>query len=152
MMEMLALYSIPEKLIGAIKVMLIKTRSRAITPGAEKDYLKIIAVALQGDTLAPFLYFLVQDYILLISLDAKNKKDYKLNHGEVQDTLQNPLSLEFADDLAKPSNSANDAKLLLHGLEEAVAYVGSRMSRKIWSSRCCSGMHDLLLLIYFSLA
>ena len=59
MMEMLALYSIPEKLIGAIKVMLTKTRSRAITPGAEKDYLKIIAVALQGDTLAPFLYFLV---------------------------------------------------------------------------------------------
>ena len=76
-MEMLALYSIPEKLIGPIKVMLTKTRSRAITPDAEKDYLKIIAVALQGDTLAPFLYFLVQDYILLISLDAKNKKDHK---------------------------------------------------------------------------
>ena len=44
-----------------------------MTPAGETEPIDIMAGILQGDTLAPFLFIVVLDYVLLKSLDLYNK-------------------------------------------------------------------------------
>ena len=81
MCEILARYSIPDKIIKAIEVLYRNTKSRVIISDGETDTFKVFNGDLQGDTLAPFLLLTELDYILRISLDKK-------------DSLSNPEQVE----------------------------------------------------------
>ena len=125
MFEILALYGIPDKIIKAIKTMYTNTKSRVVTHG-ETEYFDIVSGVLQVDTLAPFLFILVLDYVLRISMDKQYKtiqKTFCLSQGEAPD-IQPSTALDFADDLAITSNTVNNAQSLIHALEAAFAYVG----------------------------
>ena len=67
MFEILGLYGIPTETIEAIKVLYTNTRSSIITPDGETESFDILSGILQGDTLAPFLFIIVIDYIMRIS-------------------------------------------------------------------------------------
>ena len=69
MFEILKLYGIPDKMISAIKVMYTDTTSTILSPDGETPPFSINAGILQGDTLAPFLFIIVVDYVLRMSLD-----------------------------------------------------------------------------------
>ena len=64
MFEILKLYGIPDKIISAIKVLYTDTSATILTPDGEISYFSIKAGILQGDTLAPFLFIIVVDYVL----------------------------------------------------------------------------------------
>ena len=57
-------------MIDAIRVLYTNTSSSVLTPDGETDPFDITAGILQGDTLAPFLFILVVDYILRLSVDT----------------------------------------------------------------------------------
>ena len=61
MLEILALYGIPEQLIKAIQVLYTNTTATIYTPDGETEPIDIKAGILQGDTLAPFLFIIVVD-------------------------------------------------------------------------------------------
>ena len=123
--EILALYGIPERIIKAIKALYTNTKSRGITPDGETDFFDIVAGVLQGDTLAPFLFILVLDYVLRISMDENNTKGLLLKpRRSTRHPAEFITGLDFADDLALPPNTIQDAHSLLHALEEAAAHVG----------------------------
>ena len=85
----------------------------------------ISAGVLQGDTLAPFLFILVLDYALRISLDSLNSKGILLqNRRSSRNPAKYLTDLDFADDLALTSQTIADAEALLHSLESAAAAVG----------------------------
>ena len=69
MFEILGLYGIPSEIINAIKVLYSNTKSTILTPDGETEHFDILAGILQGDTLAPFLFIIVIDYILRVSVD-----------------------------------------------------------------------------------
>ena len=69
MFKILPLYGIPEQIIKAIEALYTDTNAKVITPGCETEQFDIFAGVLQGDTLSPFLFILVLDYVLRISLD-----------------------------------------------------------------------------------
>ena len=60
------------KIINAIKVLYTNTIAKVLTPDGETEQFDILAGVLQGDTLAPFLFIMVLDYALRISLDSHN--------------------------------------------------------------------------------
>ena len=62
MFEILKLYGIPDKMISIAKVMYTDTASTI--PDRETPPFSINASTLQGDTLAPFLFIIVVDYVL----------------------------------------------------------------------------------------
>ena len=66
MFEILRLYGIPTETIEAIKVLYTNTRSSIITPDGETESFDILSGILQGDTLAPFLFIIVIDYIMYL--------------------------------------------------------------------------------------
>ena len=125
MFEVLALYGIPDKIIKTIKAMYTNIKSRVVPPDGETEYFDIVTSVLQGDTLAPFLFILVLDYVLHISMDAKNTKGLLLKPRRgTRHPAEHITDLDFSDDLAIISNTVKNAQSLIYALEEASAYVG----------------------------
>ena len=64
MMKILKAYVVPTRLLAAINKLYENTRARVITPEGETEFFQIIAGVLQGDTLAPYLFAIVLDYVM----------------------------------------------------------------------------------------
>ena len=125
MFEILKLYGIPDKIILAIRALYTSTKAKVVSPDGDTEMFDIHAGVLQGDTLAPFLFILVLDYVLRISVDSLNNKGIQLT---AQQSKRNPATfltdLDFADDLALVSETIQFAENLLHSLETAASQVG----------------------------
>ena len=125
MFEILSLYGIPQPIIEAIRVLYTNTSSTVLTPDGETKPIDIMAGILQGDTLAPFLFILVLDYVLRHSLDLNNTKGFQLQSRK---SSRHPAihltDADFADDIALISNTISDAQTLLNSLESAANCVG----------------------------
>ena len=123
--EILGLYGIPTKIIDAIKVLYTDTLSTILTPDGETQPFTILAGILQGDTLAPFLFILVVDYVLRTSVDTIHTKGYELKPRQ---SSRHPAvhltDTDFADDIALISQSLENAQSLLQSLEQASNCVG----------------------------
>ena len=120
MFEILGFYGIPKDTIDAIKVLYTNTRSSIVTPDGEIESFVILSGILQGDTLAPYLFIIVIDYIMLISVDTmkENGLQYRprrsFRHPDLFIT-----DADFADDIALLSDSLTNAQALLSALESA---------------------------------
>ena len=125
MFEILHLYGIPQKIIEAVRAMYCNTTATVISPDGETKPFEIKAGVLQGDTLAPFLFIIVLDYILRISIDPYLEKGLQLKPRQCsREPAKYLTDLGFADDLALISHTINDAEALLHTLEEAASIIG----------------------------
>ena len=87
------------------------------------DFFKTLIGVLQGDTLAPFLFIIVLDYVLRSCMSFDNgltitpRQSRRLPGVKVTD-------LDFPDDLALLSDTIQQAEKLLHDLEYADKLVG----------------------------
>lgn len=120
MFEILGLYGIPSEIIEAIKVLYSNTRSTVLTPDGETESFDILSGILQGDTLAPFLFVIVIDYIMRISVDTM--KENGLLYRPRKSSRHPDLFItdaDFADDIALLSDSLTNAQALLSALESA---------------------------------
>ena len=101
MFDILALYGIPQPIIEAIRVLYTNTSSTILTPDGETEPIDILAGILQGDTLAPFLFILVLDYVLRKSLDLNYSNGLQLHPRKSSRVPAVHLTdADFADDLA----------------------------------------------------
>ena len=64
MEQILQAYGIPNKIIKAIIIMYKNTQVFVRSPDANTEFFDIIAGILQGDTLSPYLFIIVLDYVL----------------------------------------------------------------------------------------
>ena len=74
MFEILELYGIPKQMVEAIKLLYTNNTATVLSPDGETKPFDIKAGILQGDTLAPFLFIMVVDYILRMSLNTQKEK------------------------------------------------------------------------------
>ena len=131
MFEILQLYGIPRSMIDAIRVLYTNTSSSVLTPDGETDPFDITAGILQGDTLAPFLFILVVDYILRLSVDTISERglEYQPRRSSRYPALH-VTDADFADDIALLAGSLSDAQALLTSLESAANCVGLYLNDK----------------------
>ena len=81
------------------------------SPGGDKDYFNIVAGALQGDTLAPYLFIICLDYVLRTSIDKDN--GFKpAKEGSRRYPAQTITDRDYTDDIALPANTTAQAKTL----------------------------------------
>ena len=122
MFEILRLYGIPERIISAIKVLYTDTSSSILSSDGETESFSIIAGILQGDTLAPFLFIIVVDIVLRMSVDTIKNKGFEINPRPSSRHPEEYLTdTDFADDIALVSESLQS---LLQSLEQASNLVG----------------------------
>ena len=125
MFNILALYGIPTAIIDAIKILYTDTSATVLSPDGETEAFDICAGILQGDTLAPFLFIIVLDYVLRMSVDKINDNGLEIHPRK---SSRNPAvhltDTDFADDIALISGSLFNAQNLLSSLESAAKCVG----------------------------
>ena len=114
MFEILGLYGITTKIINAIKVLYTDTISSILKSDGETEPFSILSGILQGDTLVPFLFIILVDYVLRMSVDKIHNKGYEL---KPQQSSRHPAGhltdADFADDIALISQFLANAQSLL---------------------------------------
>ena len=126
MFSILPLYGIPQPIIAAIKALYTHTQASVITPDGKTDFFDIEAGVLQGDTLAPFMFIIVLDYVLRLSFNTINDKGLQIHHPRCsrRQPATHITDLNFADNIALVSDLVTNAEALLHSVEDAASLVG----------------------------
>ena len=114
MEQILEAYGIPNEIIKAIMIMYKNTQAFVRSPDGDTEFFDIIAGVLQGDTLAPYLFIIVLDYVLR-NLDQNKNLGFTLRK---QLSRRYPAEMltdaDFADDLALLLDKIGNAEKLLH--------------------------------------
>ena len=111
MLEILKLYGIPNKIISSIEVINTNTSLTVFTTYGETEAFAIKTGILQRDTLASFLFIVVVDYVLCISVDSIANKGFEIKPRQSSRHPAEHLSdTNFADDIALISESLANAQ------------------------------------------
>ena len=103
----------------------MNTEATVVTPDGETEFFKISTEVLQGDTLAPFIFIIVLDYVLRLSLDPLNNRGLQIRpRRSRRHPTQHLTGLDFADDLALITELVEDAEAFLQLLGKAAALIG----------------------------
>ena len=125
MEQILQAYGIPKETVTALTILYRNTKMKVRSRDGEIGYFDIVAVVLQGDTLAPYLFIICLDYVLRTSIDKIKEKRFELakkrNRRYPAKTI---TDADYADDIAILANTPNQAETLLHSLELAAAGIG----------------------------
>jgi hypothetical protein len=123
MFQILSAYGIPSKIINAIRCIYDNSHSFVSTQEGDTASFPVKTGVLQGDTLAPFLFIIVLDYVLRGSMTPELgltlKRRQSSRHPAVFLT-----DLDFTDDIALLSDTIGNAQVLLSALECAAKEVG----------------------------
>ena len=116
-------YGIPETLVNAIQVLYTNSSSAVMVDGNISNPFSVSTGVLQGDVLAPFLFIILVDYLLLRSSDSGSgvlthlRKSRRYPAKVIND-------LDFADDIALLESSISRAQSQLTRTAKAAADLG----------------------------
>ena len=127
MEQILEAYGIINVIIKAI-IMYKNTRAFVRPPDGDTEFFDIIAGVLQGDTLAPYLFIIVLDYILRNVDESKNLGFTLRKQLSRRYPAEMLTDSDFVDDLAQLSDKTGNAEKLLNILETAAASVDLYMN------------------------
>ena len=131
MLHILKNYGIPDDIIRAIAIMYENPETFVNTSDGPTQLFKTTTGILQGDTLAPYLFVIVVDYILRQSADSLNAKGIDIKPTKTsRETAKYLTDLDYADDIALLSQLLQDAQELLLSLEEAASRFGLLLNSK----------------------
>ena len=100
---------------------MVKVRS----PDENTDVFDIVAGVQQGDTLAPYLFIILLDYVCRTSIDIMKDKGFKLAKERSRKYLAKTIAeADYADEIALLANTPTQGESLLHGLKRAAAGIG----------------------------
>jgi hypothetical protein len=89
------------------------------------DYIDLSVGVLQGDTLAPYLFVIVMDFVLRTALDGNPSLGLKIKNGTTRRYPAKYLTdLAYADDITLISDTASNAQTMLLAVERVARRVG----------------------------
>ena len=124
MADILYKYGLPNKILAAVMSMYSRTTARVVTAdGCSADF-EVEAGVLQGDTLAPYLFVIVVDYVLRAAI-PDNSIGFMIQKRLSRRHLAKYVTdLDFADDIVLLSGTMTNAQTLLTAVEKNAAAVG----------------------------
>ena len=128
-MKILRAYGIPDIIVDLIERMYVGTMARVITEDGLTEAFRILAGVLQGDTLAPYLFIIVVDYIMLTVFGEYENSGFTITPARSRRVKAEKLTdADFADDITLLADSMNEAQAMLDSLETAALQVGLKMN------------------------
>ena len=124
MFSILGQYGIPLKVVNAIRCIYTGSKSFVSTPDGDTEPFSVNTGVLQGDTLAPFLFIIVIDYVLREAMQRQELGVQLCRREGSRRPAKYLTDLDFADDIALVSHTIDNAQSLLQQLESAAATVG----------------------------
>ena len=137
MMKMiLSAYGNPESVVDMIMRLYNGSKARVMTADGPRDDFEISAGVLQDETLAPFLFVIVVDWVMRNATEEAGEGvgfSLKKNSGRTcysRDGCPAELTyLDFADDITLLSDNMADAQRLLLVVEHWALAVGLRINK-----------------------
>uniref|UniRef100_A0A1I8JEX0 Reverse transcriptase domain-containing protein n=1 Tax=Macrostomum lignano TaxID=282301 RepID=A0A1I8JEX0_9PLAT len=124
LVPVLRAYHVPQRLVSAVMALYQDTQAAVVTPDGLSDPFSTTSGVLQGDTLAPFLFVLVLDWVLRTALPS-DADGFMLCRRTSSRHPEKRLSLlGYADDLALLASTADGAQRMLDSLVAIAATVG----------------------------
>jgi hypothetical protein len=135
MFNILRHYGVPIKIVNAIKAIYHNSKSVVLVDSNVSEEFDVTTGVLQGDTLAPFLFIIVIDYVMKnAQLDHTNEKG---EHGFITNKRQSSRQpattihdLDFADDIALLESSFERAQTQLIQTAKRANEVGLQVNIK----------------------
>ena len=129
LMKILRAYGIPDKIVDLIEKTYTDTFAKVMTSDGLTEAFAILAGVLQGDTLAPYIFIIVVDYVMRTALKDLDEPGFTLTPRQSRRHPAKKLSdVEFADDVALISETIKEAQKFLTSLEKAAECVGLHMN------------------------
>lgn len=118
--------------MDAIAIIYDNVRANVLSPDGETDWFNLFVGVLQGDTLAPYLFIIVLDYVMRQATEGKEEElDLTLKKRQSRRIgAQSVTDLDFADDLALLSNLVEEAQELLNRVEVSAGSFGLLINGK----------------------
>ena len=124
MLHILLNYGIPDEIVNAIAIMYDNPSSFVQAFDCPTKEFFTTTGILQGDTMAPYLFVIVVDYLLRHSIDTLKSKGIDIMPSKTSREKDKYLTdLDYADDIALTATLLQDAQDLLSSLEDASAKV-----------------------------
>ena len=103
-----------------------------LSPDGETELFEIRAGVMQGDTLAPYLFVIILDYIMRQAIgEDQNNLGFTIEERKSRRFPAVKITdLDFADDIALLSDEIQQAQELLTRIETSAAKVGLHMNVK----------------------
>lgn len=120
----LSAYHVPQRLVAAVMALYDDTKAAVVTPDGLSDKFGTSSGVLQGDTLAPFLFVLVLDWVLRTGLPSSDDGFLLCGRTSSRHPEKRLAVLAYADDLVLLASSAAGAQRLVDGLTTAATRVG----------------------------
>ena len=144
MEQILLAYGLPEETVAAITILYRNTKVKVCSPDRDTEYFDIVAGVLQGDTLAPYLFIICQDYVLRTLIDNIRENGFVLTKKRSRRYPAKTITdANYADDIALLANTPNQAETLLHSLERAAAGIGLHVNAHKTEFMCFNQKGDI---------
>ena len=132
MFRILKEYGIPPNLLEAIMVMYENIKAKVFTPDGETDLTEIVAGVFKGDTLSPYLFAIVLDYVMRKTINGKGEEiGFQLDRRRSRRVLPVIVTdLDFSDDISLISQEIEATQILLHKIETEAEKVGLHLNAK----------------------
>jgi hypothetical protein len=134
MMKILRAYGVAEKVVSQINAMYEDTIAAVRTEDGTSEYFSIETGVLQGDTLAPFLFVIMIDYVMTSALRDLEEKGISVGvtlepkKRGTRRTGDSPAvklcDLDFADDIVLCTDNIVDNQLFLSAVELCAEEIG----------------------------
>ena len=103
-----------------------------------------VAEVLQGDMLAPYLFIICLDYVLRTSIDKIRENGFELSKKRSRRYPAKTITdAGYANDIARQANTPNQAKTLLHSLEQAATGIGFHVNAHKTECVCYNQTGDI---------
>ena len=144
MEQILFAYGLPKETVAAIMMINRNMKVKVSSPDVDTDYFDIVAGVLQGDTLAPYLLIICQDYVLGTSIDKIKENGFKLTKERGRRCPAKTITdADYADDIALLGNAPAQTETLLHSLERAAAGIGLHVNAHKMEYMCFNQTGDI---------
>jgi hypothetical protein len=126
--QVLRAYHVPEVLISGIMALYKNTKATVITPDGLSDMFETTSGVLQGDTLAPFLFVVLLDWVLRTAIPT-DEDGFLLERRRSRRFPEKRISvLGYADDLAILASTEAGAQRMVDSLVRTAARVGLQIN------------------------
>ena len=117
-------YRVPSQLVHAVMALYCNTQATVLTPDGPTDSFNTTSGVLQGDSLAPFLFVLLLDWVLRVAIPS-DTHGFLLRRRTSSRHPEKRLSvLAYADDLVLLSSTAEGAQRMVRNLEDTASKIG----------------------------
>ena len=129
MFDVLLAYGIPSQIVEGIKGLYFDSMAKVVTKDGNTNLFPIVTGVLQGDTLVPYLFIIILDYVMRIAKAKDDNFGITLHWKRGRNCPAVHLTdADFADNIALLSNTMNEAQALLNAVECSACAVRLVMS------------------------